>query len=231
MTGSPDLYKVCEATWPPARMWKEDGWIKRDGAGGGKRVSATSLASDASDLKAITDPLYLVRDGEGLLDKTLEKNGYHIVDPVNMYVCPIELLTDQPIPKVTAFSIWEPLAIMEEIWALGGIGPARLDVMHRAKTRTGIFSRWNEKPAGVAFAAIHNGICMVHAVEVLAHQRRQGVAAWMMRKAAFWAAENGADQLSVLCTRANVPANGLYSSLGMTVQARYHYRQKECSDD
>ena len=53
--------------------------------------------------------------------------------------------------------------------------------MHRAKTRTGIFSRWNEKPAGVAFAAIHNGTCMVHAVEVLAHQRRQGVAAWMMR--------------------------------------------------
>lgn len=231
MSDCSDLYQVCEATWPAARIGEEDGWIRRDGAGGGKRVSATSLASDTADLSSAADALYMVRDGENDLDKALERKGYQIVDPVNMYVCPVEFLTDRPIPRVTAFSIWEPLAIMKEIWALGGIGPARLDVMHRAKTRTGIFSRWNEKPAGVAFAAIHESTCMVHAVEVLEHQRRQGVAAWMMRKAAFWAADKGVDTMSVLCTRENVPANSLYSALGMTVEAQYHYRQKEVSDD
>lgn len=222
-----DLYTVCDATWPAKRVWVEDGWTRQDGAGGGKRVSATSLAGIQFDPSKATDPLYMIRDGEEALDAHLASQGYDIVDPVNMYVCPIDTLTDLPIPKVTAFAIWEPLAIMKDIWGQGGIGPARLDVMHRAELKTGIFSRWNEKPAGVAFAGVHDKVCMVHAVEVLPHQRRQGVAVWMMRKAAFWAAEQGADTMSVLCTKANTGANKLYSSLGMTVQATYHYRQKD----
>ena len=120
--------------------------------------------------------------------------------------------------------MWDPLAIMVEIWAAGGIGPGRLDVMHRAAVKTGILSRHKDKPAGTAFVAIHDGIAMVHAVEVLAHQRRKGVAAWIMRRAAFWAAEQGAHTLSVLCTQANAPANALYQRLGFTSVCGYHYR-------
>jgi GNAT superfamily N-acetyltransferase len=51
------------------------------------------------------------------------------------------------------------------------------------------------------------------------------MAGWLMRKAAFWAAENGAHTISVLCTTANEGANGLYRSLGMTPVGHYHYRQ------
>jgi len=169
--------------------------------------------------------IFMIRDGEDDLDAMLQARGYQIVDPVNMYACPIAHLTDIAIPKVTAFAIWEPLAIMEDIWAKGGIGPARLAVMERAKLKTGILARWNEKPAGVAFAAIHKGVCMVHAVDVLPHQRKQGVAKWIMRKAAFWAQEHGATHLAVLCTQANVGANALYASLGMQAVGQYHYRQ------
>ena len=64
--------------------------------------------------------------------------------------------------------------MMREIWAAGGVGPARLAVMERAKTKTGIFSRWNEKPGGVAFAGLHDGVCMVHAVEVVPSQPAAG---------------------------------------------------------
>ena len=229
------LYDLSEATWPPARTWQQDGWTLRDGAGGGKRVSAATRAEPGADIAKAEDamramgqaPLFMVRAGEEDLDAALEARGYRVVDPVNIHVCDIAKLTDTPLPKVTAFAIWEPLAIMKEIWAQGGIGPARLAVMDRAANKTAIFGRWNERPGGVAFAAVHDGMCMVHAVEVLPEQRRNGLAAWMMRKAAFWAAEQGATMMAVLCTQANTSANALYSSLGMDVVGQYHYRLLE----
>ena len=170
-------------------------------------------------------PLFMLRDGETVLDARLAERGYDIVDPVTMYSLPIGELTDVPIPRVTAFAIWEPLAIMNEIWAQGGIGPERLAVMARASCKIGILSRWHEKPGGVAFAAVHDQVCMVHAVEVLPHQRKQGVAGWMMRQAAFWGQAQGAEHLAVLCTRGNVGANRLYQKLGFAPVGHYHYRQ------
>ena len=229
------LYDVCEGTWPPAKSWTSGAWTLRDGAGGGKRVSAATALRDATmdDIAQAEGamremgqtPLFMIREGEGALDAQLAARGYDLIDEVMLYAAPVEALTDLAIPPVTCFSIWEPLAIMKEIWAQGGIGPARLDVMERAAVKTGILSRWNEKPAGVAFAAIHGTTAMVHAVEVLPHQRRMGVAEWMMRAAAFWAAENGATHISVLCVTANIPANALYTKLGFTAVGTYHYRQ------
>jgi GNAT superfamily N-acetyltransferase len=230
----PQLYDVIEGTWPPASKVNVDGWTLRDGAGGGKRVSAATQTRpgaliDTAEMvmEAAGEPsLFMIRAGEDDLDARLQARGYDKIDPTNMYLCDIGLLTGRPIPKVTTFAIWEPLAIMEEIWAKGGIGPARLAVMHRAACKTGILGRWNEKPAGVAFAAVHDGVCMVHAVEILPHQRRQGVAGWLMRKAALWGEEQGARHLSVLCTEANAAANQLYNALGLSVVGQYHYRQK-----
>jgi GNAT superfamily N-acetyltransferase len=65
---------------------------------------------------------------------------------------------------------------------------------------------------------------LVHAVEVLPHQRRQGVAQWMMRRAAFWGKAQGAHHLAVLCVAQNKGANALYRALGFAVAGRYHYR-------
>ena len=233
MTDLERLYQVIDHTWPAARLWTEGGWTLRDGQGGGKRVSAATIAAPEADIaQAETSmramgqrPLFMIRSGDDPLDTELAARGYAIVDPVNLYVAPVAQLTDVPIPRVTAFDIWEPLAIMLEIWAKGGIGPERIQVMHRAKTKTAILTRWNEMPGGVAFAAIHDGVCMVHAVEVLEHQRQQGVAKWLMRRAAFWAERQGADRLAVLCTKANVGANRLYQSLGFAHVGDYHYRQ------
>jgi GNAT superfamily N-acetyltransferase len=172
------------------------------------------------------DPLFMIRPGEDPLDNALAEQGYDIVDPVNIYHKPIAGLLDLAIPPVTAFCIWEPLAIMTEIWAKGGIGPARLAVMERAAHKTAILARWNEQPAGAAFAAIHAGTVMVHALEILPHQRQQGVGGWRMRAAAHWGANEGAHSIAVLCTRANAGANALYSSLGFGRIGHYHYRQK-----
>ena len=51
-----------------------------------------------------------------------------------------------------------------------------------------------------------------------------GLDFFALAAAAFWAAEQGASQLSVICTEANVAANGLYASLGMPAMGHYHYR-------
>ena len=230
------LYDVVEHTWPAASTRREGGWCIRDGQGGGKRVSAATAEGpvQAADLPVAEaamqalgqSPLFMIRQGEEALDAMLADAGYKVVDPVNLYTLPIAQLTDVPLPRVTAFEIWEPLAIMREIWAAGGIGSARLNVMERAATKTGIFGRWNERPAGVGFAALHREVCMVHAVEVLTHQRRNGVAQWIMRGAAFWGLGKGAKHIAVLCVEENVAANALYLGLGFSKAGGYHYRQK-----
>jgi GNAT superfamily N-acetyltransferase len=231
------LYDVCDATWPAAFMQAVGPWTLREGQGGGKRVSAAT-ANDVVDIEDVAQaetamrdlgqtPLFMIRDGDDVLDQMLDERGYGIVDPVVMYSIPVGALTTISIPRVTTFCIWKPLAIMIEIWAKGGIGHDRINVMERATHKTGILSRWNEMPAGTAFAAISEGVCMVHAVEILEHQRRQGVGAWMMRQAGFWAKQQGATEVAVLCTTANVGANGLYKSLGFSAKGHYHYRQMQ----
>lgn len=234
------LYDACDSTWPAAMTTRHGPWTIREGRGGGKRVSAATVNGDV-DLDQIKEaelvmkklgqtPLFMIREGDDHIDLQLKDRGYSIVDPVNMYSISVDQLTDIPIPRVTTFCVWEPLAIMAEIWKLGGIGPERLEVMERAKVKTSILARWNEKPAGAAFAAISKRVCMVHGVEILAHQRKQGVGKWIMRQAGFWAQQNGAREVAVLCVKKNVGANALYQSLGFTNRASYHYRQMGGTD-
>jgi len=232
----PELFAASEATWPAAKTWSQGGFTLRDGQGGGQRVSAATALGRVSDaqitaaegaMRAIGQkPIFCERGSTPDLDAALEARGYRIKDPTSLYVLPIENLTDKPIPRVTAFTLWEPLAIMKEIWATDGVTQARLDVMERAATKTGILARWNEKPGGAAFVGVHHDICMVHALVVLPHQRRQGLAEWIMRRAALWGQAQGARHLAVLCVDANVGANALYRALGFARVGGYHYRVK-----
>lgn len=232
---APWLFATVDGTWPAARYIHEGPWLLRQGLGGGSRVSATSAAGPVTEadiaqaeegMRALGQRrLFMIRPGDEALDQMLAARGYQVMDPVQAYAAPVEVLTDIPVPRVTVLQVWEPLEIMREIWAEGGIGPARLAVMERAKgPKTGLLARFNDKPGGAAFVAIHEGVAMLHALEILPHQRKQGLAKWVMRGAAFWAQANGAHTLSVVCTRANVGANALYSSLGMSVVGAYHYR-------
>ncbi|MDU8927633.1 GNAT family N-acetyltransferase [Alisedimentitalea sp. MJ-SS2] len=233
------LYDVIDGTWPAAEYVSYSPFTLRKGAGGGQRVAAATtdqpvtaddIATAEEEMKTLNvgdqPPIFMVREGQSDLDTQLAARGYPIVDPVNLYACNINLLTTEPIPPVTAIPVWEPLAIMRDMWAEGGIGEGRINVMHRATgPKTAIVARWNDHPGGCAFVAIHNGIAMVHALEILNHQRQQGLGKWMMRRAAFWAHKHGADTMSVVCTQANTGANALYSSLGMTLVGQYHYRK------
>ncbi len=228
---------VVDGTWPAAGYQRLGPFKLRNGQGGGSRVSAANrvgdvtrddvVAAEAAMIDMGQRRIFCLWPGDEMLDAQLAAMGYGILDPVNIYACPVDALTGIQVPRVTVFTLWEPLAIMREIWAQGGIGPARLTVMDRAPgPKTGFLMRHKDQPAGTGFAAIHDGIAMVHAVEVLPAHRRQGMGQWMMRAAAFWARDNGAHTLSVICTKANAGANGLYAALGMEIVGEYHYRHR-----
>lgn len=230
-----EIFDVIDGTWPAARYDTCGPFTLRDGQNGGNRVSAATVNGEFTPddlpraevaMRALgQEPLFMIRPNDTALDTALAARGYAIRDEVMIYTCPIEHLCDRPLPRVTVFNIWQPLAIMVEIWAKGGIGPGRLAVMDRAHgPKTGLLARYNEKPGGAAFVAIHDGIAMVHALEILPHQRAQGLGGWVMRGAALWAREQGAHRFSVVCTTANTGANALYRSLGMDCVATYHYR-------
>ena len=229
------LYDVIDATWPAAAVSECGPFRIREGRGGGKRVSAATLrgAFAAEDITAAEDamrglgqvPLFQIREGDEALDAALEARGYTVIDPVTMYAAKAEDIATEVPPRTAAIQAWEPLEIMREIWASGGIDAARIEVMFRAcEPKTGFVSRWRDKPAGASFCAMHDGISMVHAVEILPFQRRQGVGRWLMRRAAYWTLDHGGHTLSVICTDENAAANGLYASLGMSVVGQYHYR-------
>lgn len=239
---APWIGDVIDGTWPAARYEQHGVWTLRDGQGGGSRVSAGTangpvnaddITSAEAAMRALEQtPLFMIGDDDQDLDTQLALRGYAVKDPVNVYTCTPEALADQPMPRVTVIPVWEPLAIMREIWMTGGIGPARLAIMDRAfGPKTGFLARHRDKPAGAAYVAMHQGIAMVHAVEILPDQRRAGIGGWIMRAAAFWALENGAHTLAVMCTRANTGANALYASLGMQVVGHYHYRQFSMETD
>ena len=86
--------------------------------------------------------------------------------------------------------------------------------------------RANDRPVGTVYAAIYDGIAMLHALEIDPAFQRQGLGRHLSRAVAIWAQSQGASHLSLLTTKANTSANALYASLGMSVVGQYHYRIK-----
>jgi GNAT superfamily N-acetyltransferase len=234
---SESLYKVLEDTWRPAALSRAGPWTIRDGQNGGQRVCAATVTGEFSDADfdlaetAMRDlgqnHLFMIRAGDENLDASLQARGYEIKDPVTLYAIATERLTGAPIPPVSSFAIWPPLGIMQDLWAEGGIDRDRIAVMDRATgAKTGILARESGRAAGTGFVGISGEVAMLHAIEVVPAQRRKGVASNIMRSAAHWAQNSGAKYVSLAVTDANLPANALYTSLGMTTVGQYHYRIK-----
>ncbi len=229
------LFAALEATWPAAEFRASGPFRLRRGAGGGKRVSAATcdgdwqeadIASAEAGMQAMGQvALFMIRPGDGALDAVLAARGYARVDPVVMLAAPVAAIAAYAPPGMACLSVERPLAIMREIWAAGGIGPERLQVMARAAgPRHAFLARQNDRPAGVAFAAVAGDIAMLHALHVPEPMRRHGVAKNILGRAAEWAQDTGAKWFSVVTTGENMPAQRLFTGLGMQAVANYHYR-------
>ncbi|MGP1356962.1 GNAT family N-acetyltransferase [Roseicyclus sp.] len=232
--------RAIAATWPPEAVRDVGSFRVALGGGGGNRVTAAQLIDTGGDGIGVTAAevaavakaqraagqaaLFMVFGWQEPLATLLADAGYAPRDATLILAAGVAAVAEAP-PPVSCFDIWPPLAVQEEIWAEGGIGPARLAVMARAEgPRTSIFGRIGDRPAGTAFVALDGGVAMLHALEVTPRARRQGLARTMVRAAAHWAAGQGATTFSALVTRNNAPALGLYASLGMEAVGQYHYR-------
>lgn len=230
---TPDhLAQLMEATWPPVKSWRDGAFTFREGADGGKRVSAASCAGnwEAADLNRLetgmAEPLVLIRPGEDRLDQELDARGWQLVDPVVAYAAPVSALVAE-LPPLRAFPHWPPLQIACSIWEEGGIGPARIRVMDRvSQAKCAVLARQGDRPAGTGFVACQGEEAMVHALEVRPDYRRQGTGKALLHAAANWAQDQGALRLSLVVTERNHAARALYDRLGMQVVGRYHYRMK-----
>lgn len=223
-----------EVTWPAAEYADAGGFRVGRGLGAGGRVSSARAIGDWTEAdidEALIihkgwdqRPLFRALDDDTRLITALEARGFQRETPTVIMEAGVALLTDRPLPPVTSFAIWPPLAIQRDIWAAGNISPARQAVMERpAHPKTALLGRIEDRAAGAGFVAIHDSVAMIHAMEVLPDWRRKGLASWMIRQAAYWAGENGASRLGLAVSRTNADAMALYRSLGFHEAMGYGY--------
>ncbi|EAQ03749.1 acetyltransferase, GNAT family protein [Pseudooceanicola batsensis HTCC2597] len=232
-------FAAAEATWPPAETVACGPFMLRRSPGGGKRVTAATargavastdiLAAEAQMREMGQVPLFSLRPGDAALDDMLAAQGYAIVDPTDVMTIPVNELTGLPTdPEQASLAVWEPLAIQLEFWAEGGVGADRIAVMERAEcAKTALIGRHENSPGGTCFVGVSGGIGMMHALEIVPAARRAGMGRAMTIQAAQWAAQQGAEQFSVLCVQSNEAASALYARLGLATIGQYHYRIKE----
>ncbi|MEM9850607.1 MAG: GNAT family N-acetyltransferase [Pseudomonadota bacterium] len=230
------IFDAVDATWPGARTVAAGDWRVREGLGGGQRVSAASTIREDADINVMETTqdalgqlhLAMVRGDQGALDRALATRGYRLHDPVDVWLAPVERVAAGYTRSLRAIFTTAPLAIMNEVWDAGGIGPARRAVMTRAAgPKTCILGRLGDRARGALFAAVHGPVSMVHAVEVQADARRQGVAERMVEAAAWWAADQGATHIGALTLQTNTAAQGVWRKLGLDVTTAYHYRVRD----
>ena len=226
-----ELFHALAKTWPPVATRSFGPWTLRSGGGGGNRVSAATLEGEKGDIVEAAremratgqHPSFMLRPGEEALDAALAARGYRKHDPPVFMARPAPGLLP-PAPG-TVILCEAPLACMIELWSQGGIGPERRPIMARAPApRIWLLARSGDRPAGTGFAAISDGIAMIHALHVAPAARRQGLAAQMIRAAARWALRHDARTLALAVTRANAPARALYAAQGFVDACGYHYR-------
>ncbi|MBV7408395.1 GNAT family N-acetyltransferase [Maritimibacter sp. DP1N21-5] len=238
----PDARRLIDAvlaTWPAASVQHVGAWTIREGQNGGSRVSSATEdwpvtevdlpAAEAAMRSFGQVPQIMVRDHEDKLDHLLETHGYAIKDPTNLYVIEAKLLAgDGKLPMGGGFAMWPPLGLIRDIFADGQIDAARQAVMERCPhPKTAMIERAGDYPGGAAFVAIDGDIAMVHALHVLPDARRKGVARRLLKRAAIWGLDHGAQMVGLAVTKGNHAANPLYASLGMSLRGQYHYRIKE----
>ena len=234
----PQFDAAWQATWPAAAYADAGGLRTGRGDGGGGRVASTRRIGPWSwaDLNAAEaqhrdwnqPPMFAVEADDAPLAAALAERGYIATKPTLILSAPVAALTDRPLPPVTALESWPPLAIQRDLWTAIEIGAPRQAVMARvAGPRTSVLGRSHDRPAGAAFVAVHEDIATLHALAVLPAWRRGGLAGWLVRAAAFFAARHGAVQLALAVTAANAPAVALYERLGFVRIGGYAYWQAE----
>lgn len=234
--GEAALEAALAATWPPRAEERIGPVTLRPGAEGGRRATAATAerALSPEELDAAIArmaalgqrPSFRLRPAEAALDAALAARGWQIEAPTDWLAAPVAALSPlSPEDPADAIPCEMRLAVMTPLWHRLGTAPDRLAVMDRVKGPARILlGRYRERPAALGFVAIACEIAFVHALGVLPEARRAGLGRKMVGRAADWAQSMGAVWLIALCERGNLPAQALFSGVGMQNVGQYHYR-------
>jgi GNAT superfamily N-acetyltransferase len=233
------LFAALDATWAAAERAAIGEWVARRGAGGGSRVSSVwpkgdpglppEAAIDAACAVARgwgQTPLFQVDPADADLDDRLAARGFIPYDASLFLAAPARVVAAHGEGRGMVLRVRAPLAALDELWAQGGVGPARRAVMARTPPPSEALAlRADDRVAAAAFVAAAGDVAMAHAIEVAPRFRRQGLGAAITAAAASWALENGAGTLALAVTERNAGARALYARLGFVDCGGYHYRR------
>lgn len=236
------LFAASDLTWPAETVTRQGPFLLRHAPGAGGRVNCATAEGSFSEadidaaiaaMHANGGPrLFMIRQGAGApddsaLDQALADKGYNTVSPTRLMVAPTGPIAARDLPRVRAFVVWEPLAIQHDIWEEGGIRAPRRAVMMRADCpKAALLGRLNDHPACAGYLGYDArfGLSELHALYVLPHQRRQGMAVNALTMAARWTESEGGHWIGLAVEEHNTAARALYESLGFVEAGRYHYR-------
>jgi GNAT superfamily N-acetyltransferase len=171
-------------------------------------------------------PLFQLTEADAALGAELSGRGYTLKDPTIFMSAPAAALAESELAPVRPVESAAPLAAMEALWALDGVGPERLAVMDRVQgAKTFLALRLVDRIVGVAFVAVDGEIAMLHAVVTAPAHRRAGVGGAGVIAAARFVRRHGAGTLALAVTEANRPARALYAGMGMRDVGGYRYFQ------
>jgi ribosomal protein S18 acetylase RimI-like enzyme len=234
----PALIAALEAAWRPARAARVGGWLVRGDAAAGKRPSAVwALGDPGMPLGDAIDaaerlqrgwgqrPLAQIGPADAALDAALAARGWTVAAPCRVLVAPCADVAARGLGGRMAVRVRCPLAALDELWAEGGIGPARRAIMETTPgPKEVLLLREDDRPAAACFVAVPGPIAGLSALHVAPPFRRRGVGAALCAAAAARAAEDGAAWLALAVEAANAPALALYARLGFADAFPYHYR-------
>ena len=231
----PRMIRATWATWPAFGTLRVGPFTLREGRGAGRRVSAATAegpvtgdeiraAADAMR-EAGQDPLFSLAEDDLALDAALLAEGYTDTLRNDFFAIEAAALAARDLPRVGAFTLWPPLAIVEDIWAETEIDAARRRVIEAVRLpKTSVLSRTRDTPAGALFIAADAEVAMVHALVTRPHLRRSGAARNALIAAARWAVGQECNFVGLAVTSENDAATALYRGVGMTRVGGYHYR-------
>lgn len=237
------LESASYSMWSPDEEAEIDGWIARACGGFTRRLNSATGTAAATGGPATHDRLSAwFRDrglppalrvtpmmDDGLTDRVAADWGS--VPSGRTLV----MVTDSlPTGEVAGADVVEPdtPGFLERLIDLNGRPRAHLANYRRVIARLGGSCMGVAVgTSAVGLVAVSGNLSSVYSVAVAPEARRTGRATAIMRRAAAWAAESGAESQVIQVLESNLPAVDLYRGLGFGVAYRYAYLEPDGAFD
>jgi GNAT superfamily N-acetyltransferase len=229
--------RANEATWPPVEVRDVAGWrVRLGGEGAGRRATSAEWAGPgdpAAGVEAVLaayreagrTPRFQVWSHQPKAERALEAAGLGVEQDCDALVR--DLASDWPRGdlETRAVMVRTRVALLDEIWARGGMTPARQAVFERAAgPRAAFLGRVGQRPAGAVGVSLDGEVAVTQALWVEPQARRSGLGSTLMAAIAAFAAGHGARVLAHAVEHGNEAALAFYARHGFARIGGYRYR-------